>query len=59
MWLANLPDGNLALYRANGTVTWSTRTTGTGSSTLWLQEDGNLVLYRDRDGAPIWATGTA
>lgn len=26
---------------------------------LVMQTDGNLVLYRTRDGAPLWASGTA
>ncbi|MER5640307.1 glycoside hydrolase domain-containing protein [Kitasatospora sp. NPDC002227] len=32
----------------------------TQSATTWLvmQHDGNLVLYRKRDGAPLWASGT-
>jgi hypothetical protein len=29
-----------------------------GRFQLWLQEDGNLVLYRNRDGAPTWDSGT-
>ncbi|MGW4384380.1 hypothetical protein [Kitasatospora sp. NPDC004531] len=30
------------------------------SSAVWLinQQDGNLVLYRKRDGATLWSTGT-
>jgi hypothetical protein len=28
------------------------------TATLVLRNDGNLVLYRDSDGAPIWDTGT-
>ncbi|MEU7750297.1 hypothetical protein [Micromonospora sp. NPDC049171] len=56
--LVNASDGNLALYRADGTITWSTRTGGRGASTLWIQEDGNLVLYRDSDATPTWASNT-
>ncbi|PZG00711.1 cellulase family glycosylhydrolase [Micromonospora endophytica] len=56
--LVNQADGNLVLRRANGTTAWSTGTAGQGPATLWMQEDGNLVLYRDRDGRPIWASGT-
>jgi hypothetical protein len=30
------------------------------SASIWLvmQDDGNLVIYRKRDGAPLWSTGT-
>ena len=57
--LDNQPDGNLVLSRADGTVAWSSRTAGNGPSTLWLQEDGNLVLYSDSDAKPTWSSGTA
>jgi polysaccharide biosynthesis protein PslG len=30
-----------------------------GRFQLWLQEDGNLVLYRRDGGASLWATGTS
>ncbi|MGN9812846.1 hypothetical protein ACTMSW_26275 [Micromonospora sp. BQ11] len=56
--LVNGSDGNLALHRADGTVTWSTRTGGHGPATLWLQEDGNLVLYRNSDAKPVWVSDT-
>ncbi len=31
----------------------------TGEYTVVHQHDGNVVLYRNADAAPIWATGTA
>lgn len=54
--LHNQADGELILYRADGVVVWSTGTAGVGSSTCWLQNDGNLVLYLDADGTPKWAS---
>lgn len=57
--LINQTDGNLVLYRADGTPTWARNTAGQGPSTLWMQEDGNLVLYRNSDGKPTWASNTA
>lgn len=56
--LENRADGNLALIRADGTVAWSSGTAGGGPATLWLQDDGNLVLYRVSDGRAIWASNT-
>jgi pimeloyl-ACP methyl ester carboxylesterase len=34
------------------------RTSSNGEYTLWYQGDGNLVLYRNSDGRPLWATAT-
>ncbi|MGW4645155.1 hypothetical protein [Kitasatospora sp. NPDC004289] len=110
-------DGNLVVYRQDGTALWSTRTWGSpgakayfnqagnlyvlvanvSSKALWeshttrraasfcdadasrpdhqgelyagswaqsasvwliMQPDGNLVIYRKRDDAPIWSSGT-
>jgi hypothetical protein len=39
-------------------ATWDTKTWREGPSTLVLQDDGNLVLYRNSDGRPIWHTNT-
>ena len=50
-------DGNLVLYRANGTPKWATGTDGSDVGGASFQGDGNLVLYRS-DGVPIWASGT-
>ncbi|WP_328461682.1 RICIN domain-containing protein [Actinoplanes sp. NBC_00393] len=57
--LVNQRDGNLVLYTAAGKAVWASNTSGNGPSTLWMQEDGNLVLYRNRDSKPIWDTRTA
>jgi hypothetical protein len=56
--LNNQLDGNLVLHRADGTVVWSTGTWGKGPSTLRMQNDGNLVLYRNSDQVALWSTRT-
>jgi hypothetical protein len=50
-------DGNLVLYRSNGSAVWATNTAGSGASYLTMQEDGNLVLYTS-SGQAIWNTHT-
>jgi hypothetical protein len=57
-WFVNQPDGNMVAYRSEGGVAWSSNTYGRGAGTLELQDDGNLVLYRNSDRAVIWATNT-
>jgi hypothetical protein len=34
------------------------RTSSNGEYSLHYQGDGNLVLYRNSDGVPLWNTGT-
>jgi hypothetical protein len=58
-WLTGQIDGNLVLYRSNGAALWASNTAGQGAGTLVVQNDGNAVLYRDRDGVAVWATGTS
>ncbi|TDC34973.1 RICIN domain-containing protein, partial [Micromonospora sp. KC213] len=53
--LTNQRDGNLVLYRADGTPVWASGTHGNGPSTLKLQKDGNLVLYRNENGKATWS----
>jgi hypothetical protein len=48
-------DGNLVLY-SSGRAVWATNTFKTASK-LWMQNDGNLVIY-DYYGNPVWSTGT-
>ncbi|MEU4689872.1 ricin-type beta-trefoil lectin domain protein [Actinoplanes sp. NPDC023714] len=55
--LANQRDGNLVLYKADGTPIWSSNTYGQGPSTLRMQTDGNVVLYRNDNNKPIWSSG--
>jgi hypothetical protein len=50
-------DGNLVMYRANGSVVWATNTHGNPNSRLRVQNDGNVVLY-NASNQPIWATNT-
>jgi hypothetical protein len=58
--LTNQHDGNLALYDQADTLLWSTGTGGKGDSTLWMQEDGNLVLYAHlpAPAKATWASNT-
>ncbi|MCD7469242.1 hypothetical protein HAX54_008113 [Datura stramonium] len=46
-------DGNLVLTDSDGTLVWSTNTTGKSVSGLNLTEMGNLVLF-DKRKRPIW-----
>ncbi|WP_327068871.1 glycoside hydrolase domain-containing protein [Kitasatospora sp. NBC_01302] len=56
-------DGNLVVYRPNGTAAWSsgTYTAGAGSYAM-IQADGNFVVYRaggsPTTGGAAWASGT-
>lgn len=54
-------DGNCVLYRitsdGNWEAYWASNTHNQGASTLVLQEDGNLVSYRE-DGSVVWSPQT-
>jgi hypothetical protein len=54
-WGVMQDDGNLVLYRANGTAVWSSRTNGRKGAVLQLQTDGNLVVYQG--STPVWSSG--
>jgi hypothetical protein len=56
-WLTMEPGGNLVAYDF-GRRMWETRTTGNGASTLRVQDDGNLVVYRG-DNRATWASRTS
>jgi hypothetical protein len=56
--MVNQPDGNLVLYTGADTPAWSTGTWSAGPASLYVQNDGNVVLYRTSDGAPVWSTNT-
>lgn len=52
-------DGNLVLYDSESKAPiWSSNTVGTKAEFLYMQEDGNLVLYTE-NGDVLWASGTA
>jgi len=55
--LAQQGDGNLVLYRIDGSALWSSGTSGTAGRIAIMQDDGNFVIYSG-GGSPIWATGT-
>jgi RHS repeat-associated protein len=51
-------DGNFVLSNAAGTSMWSTGTSGTNASSIFMQDDGNLVLYIFKWSAGTYATPT-
>lgn len=68
LWSSNTPnnvgaymsfqsDGNLVVYRANGTPAWASGTDGHSDERLLIQNDGNMVLYRDLY-TPSWSSGS-
>jgi hypothetical protein len=50
-------DGNLVVYRHDGTPLWASHTAGTAPGSVNMQYDGNLVIY-DAGGRPLWASHT-
>lgn len=52
-------DGNFAVYDGNENKLWQTGTKEEKYTSLIMQDDGNLVLYKDPVAPiPIWATNT-
>jgi hypothetical protein len=51
------PDGNLCGYRADGSVAWGCGTSGSNAF-LAMQNDCNLVLYKDGGKGVAWESGT-
>jgi hypothetical protein len=49
-------DGNLVLY-SSGVAKWSSGTYGEPSAELYMQPDGNLVIY-GTSGQALWSSGT-
>jgi glucosylceramidase len=49
-------DGNLVAYRNGGGAVWATNTVGSGAIWLYVQSDGNLVLYNA--SRAVWASNT-
>jgi hypothetical protein len=61
--LINQSDGNLVIHDEKGRVRWASKTSGKGAGNLYMQKDGNLVLYSDdgnaiNPGKATWASGT-
>ncbi|MEU4564122.1 RICIN domain-containing protein [Actinoplanes sp. NPDC023936] len=50
----NQRDGNLVVRRADGTAVWASGTHTSGPSTLFIQDDGHVVLYSNSDGSVTW-----
>jgi len=50
-----LTDGNFVLENAAGTGIWSTGTYGTNATSIYMQDDGNLVLYVFKWQAGVYA----
>jgi len=57
----NQTDGNLVVYSGAGVAQWESRTSGRGASSLVMQDDGNLVLYKDNTTPRVatWISNTA
>jgi hypothetical protein len=55
--LINQSDGNLVVRKSDGYAIWASGTHGNGPSTLKMQPDGNLVLYRNDNNKAIWSSG--
>lgn len=57
--LQHQTDGNVVLYdlQDNNRVLFATWTQGQATSALWMQTDGNLVLYSG-DSRALWYSGT-
>ncbi len=54
------PDGNLCAYRADFSIAWGCSSGGGigPNSYLAMQDDCNLVLYKDGGKSVAWASGT-
>ena len=48
-----------ALYAGTQMNVWSTRYSQNGLYILVLQDDGNVVVYRDADRHPVWSSNTS
>lgn len=56
-FLAQQTDGNLVLYRHDGTPRWASGTAGSAGDRTIMQGDGNAVLYTAH-GTPLWHSNT-
>jgi len=48
-------DGNFVLYNSASTALWYTNTAGTNANSVFMQDDGNLVLYIFKWQAGVYA----
>jgi lysophospholipase L1-like esterase len=55
-----LADGNFAIFDQNGKIFWQTHTAGLLGQALFVQNDGNLVIYDAPSASsnPVWASNT-
>ena len=55
-----LADGNFAIFDKDGTIIWQTHSAGLLGQALFLQNDGNLVIYDAPSASadPVWASNT-
>jgi hypothetical protein len=51
-------DGNLVIYRMDGSQAWSTNTGGNIAAFFRVQDDGNLVMHA-QGGVVIWTSNTS
>lgn len=54
-------DGNFVVYQGSGTVKWASGKTGYAGIPTFLnmQDDGNLVQYKQSNLSAVWSTGSA
>jgi RHS repeat-associated protein len=50
-------DGNFVLYNSSNSALWSTGTAGSNASSIFMQDDGNLVSYVFKWSAGVYAAG--
>ena len=55
-----LADGNFAIFDPHGAILWQTHSAGLLGQALFLQNDGNLVIYQavSATSTPVWASNT-
>jgi len=51
-------DGNLVIYRSDGSVAWASNTSGNIQAFFRVQDDGNLLIW-SQAGQVIWASNTS
>ena len=51
-------DGNFVLYNSSNSALWSTGTGGTNASSIFMQDDGNWVLYVFKWSAGVYAASS-